>query len=143
MFWAGPGMRGSWGVPGNGAILLPDLGASLFSSDRWNHEHFLVLKSMLILTIQTLSKPFSLNVNNSRLERESFWGSRDKGSMWQTGGHKNAIAFLLQHITKVFITFCPRTRLLEDRMVNPSPGPSSEVEFEVPSLSLSFGLDCW
>lgn len=44
--------------------------------------------------------------------------------------------------TVLFITFCPRTRLLEDRMVNPSPGPSSEVEFEVPSLSLSFGLDC-
>lgn len=43
----------------------------------------------------------------------------------------------------LFITFCPRTRLLEDKMVNPSPGPSSEVEFEVPSLSLSFGLDCW
>lgn len=78
-------MRGAWGVPGNGAILLPDLEASLSLSDRWNHVHFLVLKSMLILTIQTLSKPFSLNVNNSRLERESSWGSRDKGSIVACG----------------------------------------------------------
>lgn len=40
----------------------------------------------------------------------------------------------------VFITFCPGTRLLEDKIVKPSPGPSSDVEFEAPSFSLSFCL---
>ena len=34
-------------------------------------------------------------------------------------------------------TFWPRKRLLADRMVKPSPGPSSTVEFGTASLSLS------
>lgn len=42
----------------------------------------------------------------------------------------------------VFITFCPGTRLLDDKIVKPSPGPSSDVEFEAPSFSLSFCLLC-
>lgn len=36
------------------------------------------------------------------------------------------------------VTFCPRKRLFADRMVNPSPGPSSIVEFGTDSLSVLF-----
>lgn len=40
-----------------------------------------------------------------------------------------------------YSTFCPRKRLFADRMVNPSPGPSSTVEFGTDSLSVFF--DRW
>lgn len=41
------------------------------------------------------------------------------------------------------LTFWPRNRLFADRMVNPSPGPSSTVEFGTDSLSLSVFFTTW
>lgn len=38
-------------------------------------------------------------------------------------------------------TFCPRNKLLVDRIVNPSPGPSSMADVATESLSLSVPFD--
>lgn len=61
---------------------------------------------------------------------------------WQTALSSNTTRWLSAGLL-TRLTFCPRKRLFADRMVNPSPGPSSTVEFDTASLSLSVLFARW
>lgn len=104
-----------WGSAGGGAYSHLEAPIESFQMPATPHQQRYILARV------TIKAP--------SLQEKTCWITQLREKCWQDWqwqyGFSNPV---------IIITFCPSSRLFDERMVNPSPGPSSDIELEAPSF---------